>query len=186
MTGDALGELAEIRRDLREMRWYVEDAELRTRVTDWIDESHETSDADTAREFVERELNAHLANFEMYHAPHLARGEDGFPDACKDCRHYGSSCPVLLDDVEVRWRERKLEQADTEQEARRVYQQAAIDVSCQRIPELLEEWDSRHGEFVRQGQQLVSAVEDALREDGKAVDEAEEALGTALADGGTE
>lgn len=183
MTADR-GELAEIRRDLREMRWYIEDDELRERVSDWIHNSHDKGDADTAQEFVEQALNALLANNEMYHAPQLGRGQDGFPDACEGCRHYGSACPVLLDDIEVRWRERKLEEASSEQEARRIYQQQAIDVSCQRIPELLEEWDNRHAEFIREGQQLLSDVEDHLREeDGPSTSTEAE---TALPDGGAE
>jgi len=183
MTDD-LGELTEIRRELREMRWYVEDDALRERVNDWIQESHDKGDADTAQEYVEQELNALLAENEMYHAPHLGRGEDGFPSECEDCRHYGSACPVLLDDVEVRWRERELEQADSEQEARRVYQQQAIDVSCVRIPELLEEWDNRHAEFIRTGQQLLSEVEEEIRdEDGPT---AETDAEPALPDGGDE
>lgn len=160
-------ELAEIRRDLREMRWYLEDPELRERVSEWIDKSHDEADADTARQYLETELNSILATNAMYHTPDLNRGEDGFPDRCADCRHYGSACPVLLDDTEVRWRERELEQAETEQEARRIYQQQAIDVSCQLIPDLLETWDNQHADFIREGQQILSSVEDEIINDGK-------------------
>lgn len=183
MTDD-VGELAEIRRELRRMRWYIEDDELREDVDDWIQRSHDRGDADTAQEYVEQELNALLAENEMYHAPNLGRGEDGFPDECEDCRHYGSACPVLLDDTEVRWRERKLEQADSEQEARRVYQQQAIDTSCHRIPELLGEWDNRYAGFIREGQQHLSDVETDIREDGSA--ESTSTTEQALPDGGTE
>lgn len=184
MTADH-GEVAEIRQDLRQMRWYVEDDELRARATDWIRESHDKSDADTAREFLEQELNKLLAEYEMYHAPQLGRGEDGFPDACSDCRHYGSACPVLLDDIEVRWRERALEEAESEQDARRVYQQQAIDVSCQRIPALLDQWDTKHAPFVRRGQEILSEVEESLlgaADD--AGDQAPDEPAPALPDGG--
>lgn len=178
---DTPGELAEIRRDLREMRWYVEDAELRKRATDWIEESHDKDDADTAREYLEAALNIYLSKYEMYHAPHLGRGADGFPEACSDCRHYGSACPVLLDGVEVDWRERELEQAESEQEARRIYQKQAIDTSCHRIPELLDEWDTQHADFVREGQGILADVEEEIHSDAA---DLEEDPAPALPDGG--
>jgi len=159
------GELVEIRKELREVRWYVEDDELRDEIDEWIQDSHDQDDADTAAEFVERALNRLLAEYEMYHAPELGRGEDAFPDKCSDCRHYGAACPVLLDDTEVRWRERKLDQADGEQEARRIYQQQAIDVSCKLIPERLEEWDANHSGFISEGQDLLSRAEEHIRDD---------------------
>lgn len=178
-----IGELAEIRSELRRMRWYVDGEDLRERVKDWIERSHERGDADTAREYVEQELNALLAANEMYHAPDLSRGEDGFPEACSDCRHYGSACPVLLDETEVRWRERQLDQAESSEEARRVYQQQAIDVSCQRIPELLEEWDNRYAGFIAEGQELLADVEDEIHGGDS---ETASTADAALPDGGTE
>lgn len=185
MTDD-IGELAEIRRELREMRWYIEDDDLRERVNEWIQESHEKGDADTAAEYLESQLNAMLAEYEMYHSPSLGRGADGFPNACEGCRHYGSACPVLLDDVEVRWRERKLEEASSEREARRVYQQQAIDASCHRIPDLLDTWDNRHAEFTRLGQQLLADVEESIRGDSTASTSTDESVAEALPDGGDE
>lgn len=177
------GELAEIRRDLREMRWYVDSEGLRDRASDWIEQSHEKSDANTAEEYVERKLNELLAQNPMYHAPGIARGEDAFPDRCSDCRHYGSACPVLTDRTEVQWRERLLDQAETEQESRRVYQNQAIDVSCNVIPQLLERWDNEHSEFIQRGQQLVREIEEILH--GDAGDELEDVgADVAVTDGG--
>jgi len=171
------------------MRCYV-DGDLRDRVDAWIMESHDKGDADTAREYVEAALSGMLAQNAMYHAPQLSRGEDGFPEECSDCRHYGSACPVLMDDTETRWRERKLEEADSAQEARRVYQQQAIDVSCQRIPALLETWDNKHAAFIKTGQQLLSELEHAISDsDGETDPEGEESDvdgQTAVADGGEE
>jgi len=158
------GELAEVRRELRQVRWYVDSDQLRDEISAWIEESHDQADADTAAEWVERQLSDLLAEYDMYHAPGLQRGEEGFPDRCEDCRHYGSACPVLRDDVEVRWRERRLEQASTEQEARRIYRQQATDVSCQLIPELLEEWDEGYSAFVKRGQQLLARAEEEIRD----------------------
>jgi len=162
---DTPGEMAEIRRELRDQRLYVGDPNLRKRIAGWIQESHDKGDADTAEEFVKRELNALLAEYEMYDAPSLSRGADGFPDRCSDCRHFGAACPVLKDRIEVKWRERMLDQASTEREARQVYQQQAIDVECQVIPELLSEWDNQHSEFIARGQQLLTEVEDAIMGD---------------------
>lgn len=185
MTNDN-SELAEIRTDLREMRWYVDDAELRDRASEWIEESHETSDANTAEEYVESKLNELLAEYEMYHAPGLARGSDGFPDRCSDCRHYGSACPVLTDRTEIKWRERLLEDAKTEQDSRRVYQQQAIDVSCKVIPQMLERWDNEHSEFIKRGQQLVEEIEELLHGgDGDDL-EAPTDVDVAVTDGGGE
>jgi len=186
VTGDALGELAEIRRDLRETRWYIEEPELRAAVNGWIEESHNKDDADTAQEYVESKLNELLASNPMYHDPQLARGEDGFPDACADCRHYGSACPVLRDNVETKWRDRMLDQAETESAARRIYQRQAIDTGCSRIPAFLREWDNQHAEFIRRGQRLLSRVEDQIHEtpaDGLGDEDGVGVLEDALADG---
>lgn len=189
-NADETAELAEIRRELREMRWHLDDQELRRTVSNWIDASHDKSDADSAKEYVERELNAMLARYSMYHSPDLERPQDGFPPDCHGCEHVGGACPVLKDSVERQWRERLLDQASTEHEARRIYQQQAIDVSCQRIPELLEEWDNRHAEFVQHGQRLLAKVEEELLGAGAIGDDVEDDLGLeddtleALADGG--
>ncbi|WP_255149786.1 hypothetical protein [Halorarius halobius] len=160
-----VGEKAEIRRELRLYRGYVEDDDLRSRITDWIDESHELTEADTAERYVEQRLNELLEEYPMYHSTAQKRGEDAFPDECKECRHYGSSCPVLLDLVETDWRERRLEEAETEQEARRIYQQQARDVGCTRIPAYLNEYENEHEDFMREGQALVSEVLDAIHVD---------------------
>jgi hypothetical protein len=172
-----VGELAELRRELRRNRMYLDDAKLRAEVSDWIQESVDQSDADTARQYVEERLNSLLDEYPMYNAPSVARGADGFPDGCEGCVHYGSACPVVTDRRETRWRERKLKDAASEQEARRVFQQQARDVDCQRIPEFLAEWDTDHRDLLERGQDLQSRVEDELH--GRAEDSE-----TALADGG--
>lgn len=179
-----LGEKAEIRRELRMARMYIEDPELRQEVSDWITRSHELTEADTAEEFLERELNELLEEYAMYHSPATKRGEDDFPDSCKDCRHYGSACPVLLDLVETDWRERKLQEAGSEHEARRVYQEQARDVGCVQIPRFLNEYDTEHREFILEGQQLVDRVHEDIHEDPG--DLADPETETAVADGGEE
>lgn len=174
-----VGELAELRRELRRYRMYLDDDALRAELSEWIQESVDQSDADTARQYVEERLNSLLDEYPMYNAPSVARGEDGFPDGCEGCEHYGSACPVVTDRRETRWRERKLKEADTEQEARRVFQQQARDVDCHRIPQFLAEWDTDHRGLLERGQDLHSRVEDVMH--GRAQEDESE---TAIADGG--
>jgi hypothetical protein len=176
-----VGELASIRRQLSSQKVYLDDDELRSAVDEWIAESHELSDADSAREYVESSLEEMLAEHPMFNAPGIAHGSDGFPDACEGCEHYGSACPVLKDGIETRWRERKLEQAESDQAARKIYRQQAIDVGCHRIPEFLEEWDSQHSDFVAEGRELLRDVESALLGDGRENGERGDAVAT---DGG--
>ncbi|WP_227132342.1 hypothetical protein [Halorubellus salinus] len=180
-----VGELAELRRELRDYRMYVDDDALRERIGDWIEESLAQSEADTARQFVEEKLNALLDGQPMYNSPAVSRGEDAFPDACEGCPHYGAACPVVTDRTEQRWRTRKLEEAESEQEARRVFEQQARDVDCHRIPAFLESWDNDHRALLERGQRLQSKAEDLLHatagEDVELEDDA-----TALAVGGGE
>lgn len=185
------GELAEIRRELRRNRLYLEDDELRGEVGDWIEQSHVQSDADTARQYVEERLNGLLDGFPMYNAPSVARGEEAFPDDCEGCPHYGAACPVVTDSRETEWRERKLKEADSEREARRVFEQQARDVDCQRIPEFLDDWDTNHKDLLKRGQELLSRVEDRIHatadEDvGDAGEVDAESEATPIADGGGE
>lgn len=160
------GELAELRRELRELRMYLDDhPDLKDRVNAWISSSLAVTDADTAREYVEKQLEQYLIEYPMYHSPGVDRGEDAFPDECADCQHYGSACPVLQDDVEKRWRERKLAEAETDEEARQVYQQQAIDTGCKRIPEHLERWDTEIADLVRDGEKLAQRANAAIADE---------------------
>lgn len=177
-----VGEKAEIRRELRLARMYVEDDGLRSEISDWIERSHELTEADTAEQFVEQKLNSLLEAYPMFHSTSEKRGEDAFPDECHNCRHYGAACPVLLDLTETDWRERRLEEAETEQEARRVYQQQARDVGCTRIPAFLNEYETDHQEFIQEGQRLVSRVHDSIHQDpSELADDGQESVAT---DGG--
>jgi hypothetical protein len=180
-----VGELAELRRELRRSRMYVDDDDLRGRIGEWIEESHAQSEADTARQFVEERLNSLLDGQPMYNSPAVSRGEDAFPDSCEGCPHYGAACPVVTDRTEQRWRDRELEEAENEQEARRVFEQQARDVDCHRIPAFLEAWDTDHRELLQRGQELQSTVEDRLHAPaGENVDDLKDDDATALADGG--
>lgn len=162
MSSPSPSSLAEIRQELQRLLPYVDDPELRRRGESWLDESYDRTEADTAQEFLDAELTAMLKENAMYHAPELEHGAEAFPDACEDCRHYGSACPLFRDRVEKRWREKRLEQAETDQEAREVYQQQAIDIGCLRIPEFLETFDDQHADFTKAGRDLVREVRDEI------------------------
>lgn len=191
-----MSEQADIRADLREYVLYLDDEELTEEIFEWILESQERSDAETAREFVMSKLYEFDAEWEMYHAPSLTRGEDGFPDACEGCKYHGSACPMLKDGTETEWRDRKLEEAETPAEERAVIQQQARDVGCQVAKERLQEYDGDHSEFLREGVKLLQKANRRLHDspgdadgegDGRAVDPSavvEEELGGAAAAGG--
>lgn len=153
-----------LRRQLSEMRFYVDDPELRERINSWIDKSHSLSDADTASEYVESRLREMAAEFPMYHSPEIRRGEDAFPDDCESCPHYGASCPVLTDPEEEDWRERKLDEAESERDAEQVYHRQATDTGCVVIPRLLSRWHDTYGQFVQKGESLLAEAEETLKE----------------------
>lgn len=160
-------ELVELRRDLRRSRLYLDDeaADLIDRIDDWIERSHQETDADTLQEYVETRLDRLIKPTQpMYHSSEQRRGEEAFPDECESCPHYGAACPVLTDDTERRWRQRQLEAASTEAEVREVFAEQARDVTCHRIPVFLEEWDQEFSELVQEGYNLHSRVQDELRD----------------------
>jgi hypothetical protein len=184
---DVVGEIAEIRKELRTVRWYLPEG-LREEASAWIEASYDKSDADTARGYVESNLNRLLAEHPMYHAPELSRGEDGFPARCREleCKHVGGACPVLRDETETRWRERQLEGAETEAEVRQIYQRQAIDVGCPLIPEMLDEWDNEHADFIQEGNRILARAEDAIAADDDLDGDTDDLddLGAAVPDGG--
>lgn len=148
-------DIDQIRKQLREIRFAVDDEELRDEISDWLDESHEKTDAESAAEFVEAKLNGLLSNNSMF------GDEEEFPEDCNDCEHFGAACPVLKDRTERLWRERRLEAAETEAAARAVYEEQARDVNCLQISSYLSEWSQSHAEFIREGESLLTKAEDA-------------------------
>jgi hypothetical protein len=162
MSEDTEGDLQRIRTDLREKREHVDDAELRTEVQEWIATSHDLVDADSVAEFVSSRLTEMLAKYTMYNSSGVDSGTEAFPNACADCPHYGSACPVLVGPVEPEFRERKLADAETEAEQRQVFERQAVDTGCVRIPEFLEEWDNEYAAFVHRGEDLLHRAEEDI------------------------
>lgn len=189
MTDRAPSELRELREDLRFNRSYVSD-ELADEISRWILESWKRSDADTAQEYVEHQLNRLLQRNQMYNSADVADAEDAFPDACEGCQHYGAACPVLVDGIQTEWRDRALEDAETEKDARRVYEKQALDVGCIVIPRLLESWDDSISGFMERGERLLLRANQEARAptahnaddsgDGTAADVDVEAVGGVL------
>jgi hypothetical protein len=124
---EPIPELEQIRRDLRRYYKYVDDPELREEMSEWLDKSHERIDAESVAEFVSARLTSMLSDNEMYYSSRAESATDAFPDACSDCQHYGSACPVLVGPTEPEWRERKLDEATTEAEQRQVFESQAVD-----------------------------------------------------------
>lgn len=154
---DASPELVEIRRKLRDRRELVLDEDLRHRVDAWIKKSWDTN-ADTAAEYVESRLNGLLEEYPMYAGPDVEDGQ-AFPDACNGCPHKGSRCPLLMG-AKAGARERLIEQADTEADVRRVYEQQSRDTGCRVVPRALGEWDNHHSEFIQEGDELLQEIAD--------------------------
>lgn len=148
-------ELVEIRRKLRDRRELILDDDLRDEVDTWIRESW-TTDADTAAEYVEGELNSLLEEYPMYAGPDVEAGE-GFPDRCAGCPHAGSRCPLLIG-VKSDARDRLVRESETEADVRRVYEKQARESGCRVIPGALSEWDEHHSEFIRRGDDLLRAI----------------------------
>lgn len=155
-----------LRRYLSEFKLYVGDSELREEVTEWVEESRDMEDAASAADYVRSGLLDVTASSEMYHSPTVKTAQDAFPTDCEDCRHYGSSCPILHDETTVRARERKLAEADTEAEAREVWEEQAERTGCVVIPGLLSEWGEDYQDFISRGYELYNRINDRVDESG--------------------
>ena len=161
-AAESEGEVASIRARIRNTRQDVDDADLRSEMQSWLMESHERVDADSAPEYVEARLTAMLEDNEMFNTPTSTNPSDEFPDECEGCDHYGAACPILTGPVEPDYRERKLAEAQTDAEAKRIYQEQAKSTGCHRIPEYLSEWNDNHEEFVRRGEELLYRAEENI------------------------
>lgn len=163
-TGDST--ISRIRDELIQQQLLVRDDEVRGRIEEWIKQSLQYSDADTAGDYVESRLNELLSTHEMYASPDVNTPEDAFPEDCESCPHYASSCPMLLDRTRVQERERKLEDASTEREARQVFDAQSRQTGCVVVPEVLSEWDDKHASLVREGHELLTQIGDTVHGDG--------------------
>lgn len=159
---------------LDELRLVIDDSDLRGRIGEYIEASYRLDNADSAAEYIEHELDRMLAEYEMYDSPYVNRGEDAFPKKCEDCLHYPHACPILRDRTQKRWRERKLEEADSSKEELDVYRKQARDVGCHVIPQLSSEWQDGYQQFLIIGERLLQlALADSHGEDPPEYSEAE-------------
>lgn len=161
---DETGEIETIRQEMLLYIRYVPPGDLKDEMQDWVEASARRTDADTAPEYIESQIDQMMTEYPMYYAPELDRAEDGFPAACEGCPHYGGGCPIVHDLAETDWRDRRLEQAETAAEAKKVYRQQAVSTGCHRIHEWLEEFDEEHAEFVALGYELLNRAEDRVHE----------------------
>jgi hypothetical protein len=158
--------LSGIRDKLDRFRVVIDDGDVRRKAGLWIEQSYGYEQSDSAAGYIENELDEMMAEYPMYHAPDVARAEDAFPEVCEGCQHYPHACPILRDRTERKWRERKLDAAESADEELRVYRRQAIDVGCHVIPSKAEEWREDQQEFLVAGERLVQlALADANDEE---------------------
>lgn len=157
-------EIQQLRQELQTYRFYVVDDELRSDIKEWIQEA-QSLNAGSVQEFVRGELMQMRSEHPMRWVPELQRAEEGFPSECSGCEHVKrGSCPVVTDRERRRSRKRRLEQAETEADARKVWEEISVRTGCKRIPEWLEEWGSEHQEFIKRGHRLLDRVEDLTQD----------------------
>lgn len=150
--------VAYIRNELIQQKMLISDDDFRDRVNDWIKRSLQYTDADTAADYVESRLNGLLDGNKMYNSAGVVDGAEAFPDECSGCEHYGVSCPIMVDTTLKRARDRELADVNNERDARQVYSKQARDTGCQTIPKYLSEWDEKHSELVREGNELLTEL----------------------------
>jgi len=158
--------LERMRDELIQQQLVLRDDDLRERVEDWIQESLQYADADTAADYIESRLNELLTENDMYRSPEAVSADDAFPDDCQGCPHVGSSCPMLLDRTRVQERERKLDGSMTEREARQVFSDQARETGCVVVPKALSEWDAKHSDLIREGHELLTEIGESIHSTG--------------------
>ncbi|ELZ40646.1 hypothetical protein C471_07681 [Halorubrum saccharovorum DSM 1137] len=146
----------ELRSEFLQHVAFIEDKTLKTEILTWIDESVIRTDSVSGAEHVEGRLAELKASNPMRHDS--GDPEDDFPADCKGCPHYGVVCPVISDRTTRETRHRRLEQAETEQDRLRVYQDIATDADCHIIPAAISDWKQNDREIIERGYELFSAM----------------------------
>ncbi|WP_324662414.1 hypothetical protein [Haloarcula sediminis] len=157
------GSIAYLKNELGTEVRYVDDADLRQRIFDWLRRAEDLPGGD-----VMSIVDAHLTEIRQKDGDNKGMGEfpmrrvdgDGredFPDSCKGCDHYGSRCPVFIDPVE---REKRriieAEHADSDMAAtKRAYRRYAEVVGCHQITEALSDRIEEHTEVKENGLDLL-------------------------------
>lgn len=139
----------------------VSDDGLREAVSSWLVDASEVPTA-TAREYISSELTDIRREYQMRISTDVSDPAEAFPDACRDCRHYGTACPVLTDPSQVDRRKRIMDSTKDPDELRYELREYAVDNSCDVLLDRLEHLRQDYGPLLRRGQLLLMDVEDEL------------------------
>lgn len=159
--------LAWLSGELREEVRFVDDAELRSEIYEWLREVAELPGGDVL-EIVDHHLTTirqrdddsdGMGEFEMRRVD--GAGEAEFPDSCEGCDHYGTRCPVFIDPVEREHREQLQDEhanADAAQK-RRAYRRYAESVGCHQITTAIADHADDHESLQQRGLDLIEATD---------------------------
>lgn len=161
----------ELRSEFLQHVAFIEDKDLKAEILDWIDDSAIRTDSVSGAEHVEGRLAELKSEYPMRHDS--GDPEDDFASDCVGCPHYGVVCPVVADRTTRETRHRRLEQAETEQDRLRVYQDLATDTDCHIIPDAISDWEQNDREIIERGYELFAAMVRHLDSDELDVDSPE-------------
>ena len=152
-------EIQTLRSELGMYRFFVQDKALRERITAWIERSTDLS-AGTQNAYVKGQFSELRSEYPMRWIPERTSGEECFPAGCSDCKHYGQACPMLSDREIRRARDRRLRQAETEEQSRSVWMDLHHKTGCERIPEWLQQWEEQYQPLVAEGHELLAECQE--------------------------
>jgi hypothetical protein len=110
---------------------------------------------------VESDVDDAVGEYAMHRT--AAAGEDTseFPDSCAGCEHYGVSCPVFHDTLELDERARlRRELADAPPtRVKTAYRQFAQRIGCQQIERFIREHETAHQDLATAGWELMALTD---------------------------
>lgn len=161
-------ELSEIRSDLRENHAYLndEDNTLWKAIAVWLQLSHDRP-VGSVRTLVQTSFMALTDNpdIRMFDHEGVDEGEDGFPDACKGCPHYGVQCPILARHAGKKRLDRILSADVDDETVQRDLSELASDKHCHVLKSILDSWGDGYRQFVRLGEVLRTLASASVRDE---------------------
>lgn len=154
-----------IKKELVRYHGDIIDDGLRHRVQQWLLEANEVPGGNL-ESYVTGRLSELRSENAMYHQRQHDDGTEAFPEACKECPHYGSRCPVLTDNTQINRRKRLIRNADSPDDLRHELREYAIDNECVVLLDVLERLSDHHEPLLRRGIMLLAAVEESMVFDG--------------------
>jgi len=158
---------------LRDYLLYIEETKLRRAIRDWLRRTDDLPSGDLKDHIEDRiaqipqrarpeESAVPASRYAMRRKE--GRGDTEFPDACRGCPHYGTSCPVFTNPTEED--HRQMIQRDAEDEpvatVKRRYRQYANHNECHRIEGIIRDYEDQYADHVDEGWQLFSQADERL------------------------